>query len=291
MSSHVVPVLSVVYLMHALMFVRLVLLGLSSSSTLLDRTNIANAAIFGMQEELVGNQHNTAVTVFFPHVWLSICAFVFGTGNDDATPDTNFAGLITTRVFLGLFETGMFPGAFYIMSHWYKRQESQKRFYILRLLDGLGRRINTLALMVKSGIERRITPLDVLDSFKDIKFILAALMYFGLIVPAYSYTYFAPSIIKSYGYSATETPFHSVPLWAAASGFSMLVAFFSDTLRHRFLSPLYPCFICLSSATSVLYAAAVMMQNRQRESTHDVGFTEYEKAALGDTSPDFRYLL
>lgn len=38
------------------------------------------------------------------------------------------AKLIVPRFFLGLFETGMFPGCFYLLSMWYKRDESQKRY-------------------------------------------------------------------------------------------------------------------------------------------------------------------
>ena len=34
----------------------------------------------------------------------------------------------------------------------------------------------------KAALERRITPRDVLNCFKDVKFILGGLMYFGLIV-------------------------------------------------------------------------------------------------------------
>ncbi|KIW12393.1 hypothetical protein PV08_09670 [Exophiala spinifera] len=98
----------------------------------------------------------------------------------------------------------------------------------------------------KSAIERRITFKDVVNCFKDYKFILGWLMYFGLIVPAYGYAYFAPTIIKTYGYSPIQTQLHSVPPWAAAFGFSMLVAVFSDRLRHRFLFALFP--ICISIA-------------------------------------------
>jgi len=75
---------------------------------------------------------------------------------------------------------------------------------------------------------------------------LGGLMYFGLIVPAYGYAYFAPSIIKSYGYGNIKTQLHSVPPWAAAFGFSMLVAYFSDRLRHRFLFAIIP--ICIAIA-------------------------------------------
>lgn len=58
-------------------------------------------------------------------------------------------------------------------------------------------------------------------------------MYFGLIVPAYGYAYFAPSIIKTYDYGPIETQLHSVPPWAAAFGFSMLMAFLSDFSKMR----------------------------------------------------------
>ncbi|EXJ81271.1 hypothetical protein A1O3_07561 [Capronia epimyces CBS 606.96] len=98
----------------------------------------------------------------------------------------------------------------------------------------------------KSAIERRITFKDVLNCFKDYKIFLAGFMYFGLIVPAYSYAYFAPTIIKSYGYGNIGTQLHSVPPWAAAFGFSMLVAAFSDRLRHRFLFAIIP--ICVAIA-------------------------------------------
>jgi len=59
-------------------------------------------------------------------------------------------------------------------------------------------------------------------------------MYFGLIVPAYSYAYFAPGIIQTYGYGRIQTQLHSVPPWAAAFGFAMVLATLSDASKHRF---------------------------------------------------------
>jgi predicted MFS family arabinose efflux permease len=96
----------------------------------------------------------------------------------------------------------------------------------------------------KSAVERRITARDVGNCFKDYKFFIGAFMYFGLIVPAYGYAYFAPTIIKTYGYSNIGTQLHSVPPWAAAFGFSMLVAYLSDSVRHRFLFAMVP--ICIA---------------------------------------------
>jgi len=88
------------------------------------------------------------------------------------------------------------------------------------------------------GPSARYQPLtvrDILHTFKDYKIFVGGFMYFGLIVPAYGYAYFAPTIIKSYGYSATKTQLYSIPPWTAAFAFAMLIAFLSDKFRHRFL--------------------------------------------------------
>lgn len=87
---------------------------------------------------------------------------------------------------------------------------------------------------------------DVGRVFKDFKVIIGGFMYFGLIIPAYSYAYFSPAIIQSYGYSKIQTQLHSVPPWAAAFGFSMLIAWFSDRLKHRFLFTIIPICVCIA---------------------------------------------
>ncbi|THH00403.1 hypothetical protein EW026_g2122 [Hermanssonia centrifuga] len=114
----------------------------------LDRVNISNAALFGLKTDLnlVGNEYNTALVVFFvpyiifeipsntlmkrfkPHVWLSGCMFMFGLTTTMQGLTQNYGGLIATRFFLGMFESGMFPGCFYLLAMWYKRSESQKRY-------------------------------------------------------------------------------------------------------------------------------------------------------------------
>ena len=40
----------------------------------------------------------------------------------------NYSGLLATRFFLGVAESGMFPGSFYLIGMWYKRSEAQRRF-------------------------------------------------------------------------------------------------------------------------------------------------------------------
>lgn len=311
----VVPVLSVLYLL-----------------AFLDRTNVANAAVFGLAEDLklVGHQYQTALMIFFipyvifeipsniilkrlkPHVWLSLCMFSFGVVTLCQGLVQNWAGFMTTRFLLGVFEAGMFPGSFYVISMFYLRSEAQKRYTFffastslagafggllasaigkmdgvagyrgwrwVFILEGLLTCVVSFVFWFvipdfpedakwltpaeaqfvkarlqadqgKSALERRITFKDVGNCFKDYKFFLGGLMYFGLIVPAYGYAYFSPTIIRSYGYSPIQTQLHSVPPWAVSFGFSMLIAVFSDWTRHRYFFTVFP--ICIAIAGFVV---------------------------------------
>lgn len=120
--------------------------------------------------------------------------------------------------------------------------EDEKRYVKARLQADQGR----------SAAERKITLRDVGHVFKDPKVWIGGFMYFGLIVPAYGYAYFSPAIIKSYGYSAIQTQLHSVPPWAAAFGFAMIVAYLSDKLRHRFLFTILPIAVAIAGFAILL---------------------------------------
>ncbi|KAL8939257.1 MAG: hypothetical protein Q9216_003459 [Gyalolechia sp. 2 TL-2023] len=305
----VIPVLSILYLL-----------------AFLDRTNIANASVFGLQEELQlrNTQYNNALTIFFvpyivfeipsnvllkklkPHVWLSACMFLFGLVTICQGLVQNYSGLLATRFFLGLAETGMFPGSFYLIGMWYKRSEAQRRYSFffgstslagafggllasaIGNMDGLrgyqgwrwifileGLLTCVVAFLFfflipefpenakwlneeertyvqkrlrkdqgRSAAERAIGIKDVINVFKDYKIFVGGFMYFGLIVPAYGYAFFAPGIIQTYGYSPIQTQLHSVPPWAASFTFAMVVAFFSDKVKHRFAFTIIP--ICIA---------------------------------------------
>ncbi|PHH60015.1 hypothetical protein CDD81_2183 [Ophiocordyceps australis] len=120
------------------------------SLAFLDRVNISNADLFGLSKDLnlgtTGTKFNTALVIFFvpyclfeipsnillkrfrPHVWLAGNMFLFGFTTMMQGLVHNYAALLTCRFFLGLFETGMFPGAFYLIGMWYRRHEAQKRY-------------------------------------------------------------------------------------------------------------------------------------------------------------------
>ncbi|KAL5120093.1 High-affinity nicotinic acid transporter [Pleosporales sp. CAS-2024a] len=314
---HVLPFLCLMYLL-----------------AFLDRVNIANANVFGLSKELklLGDKYNNALVIFFvpyillevpsniilkkikPRIWLSICMFAFGLVTTLQGFVQNYSGLLATRFFLGVFETGMFPGSFYLIGMWYRRHEAQKRYSFffssttlagafggllasaigkmegirgyqgwrwIFILEGLltvvvsfffffllpnfpeeskwltedERAYVKARLQIdqgKSARERPISARDVVHVFKDPKIIVGGFMYLGLIVPAYGYAYFSPTIIKNYGYSNIQTQLHSVPPWAAAFGFAMLLAYLSDKLKHRFLFTILPICVCISGFAILL---------------------------------------
>ncbi|KAH8670795.1 MFS transporter [Xylariales sp. PMI_506] len=117
----------------------------------LDRSNIGNAAIEGLNTELSldGVKYNIALCVFFipyilseipsnwllskaqrPSVFLGIMIIAWGIVMTLSGVVQNFAGLVATRIFLGFCEAGFFPGAIYLVSLWYLPNESQTRIAI-----------------------------------------------------------------------------------------------------------------------------------------------------------------
>ncbi|KAJ9602428.1 hypothetical protein H2200_012970 [Cladophialophora chaetospira] len=109
----------------------------------LDRTNIGNAKISGLQEDLnlTNNQYNDTLTIFFisyslfepltqillkrfrPSIFLPVTMILWGICMTTMGLVHNFGGLMTARWFLGITEAGLFPGVNYYLSCWYKRSE------------------------------------------------------------------------------------------------------------------------------------------------------------------------
>ncbi|KAL8790075.1 MAG: hypothetical protein Q9213_000777 [Squamulea squamosa] len=126
----------------------------------LDRINIGNARIEGLEKDLgmSGNDYNIAVQVFFvpyillevpsnialrhvrPSIWLSMIMFFWGKYHRIITICqglvASFQGLLACRFLLGLFESGLAPGALYLFTIYYKRYEFLA--FALAKMDGVG---------------------------------------------------------------------------------------------------------------------------------------------------------
>ncbi|KAG9313544.1 major facilitator superfamily domain-containing protein [Chiua virens] len=130
---HILPLVSLLYLL-----------------SFLDRSNVANAKVAGMATDLnlVGLKYNTAAAIFFipyclgqipsnvvlkvfrPSIWIPTIMVAWGVVMTLMCLVKTYQGLLVARVFLGLAESGLFPGVTYYLSLWYPRAERAKRIAI-----------------------------------------------------------------------------------------------------------------------------------------------------------------
>lgn len=65
-----------------------------------------------------------------PGKWLTLQLFLFGTVSTFQAFQTNYASFISTRLLLGITESGFIPGGLWTLSTWYTRTETAKRVMI-----------------------------------------------------------------------------------------------------------------------------------------------------------------
>ncbi|KAA6410729.1 MAG: Major Facilitator Superfamily [Lasallia pustulata] len=155
---HVLPAITVLYLL-----------------AFIDRVNIGNARIQGLEKDLKmkGHDYNVALFVFFipyilfevpsnillrkiaPSTWLSSIMFCWGVVTVCQGVIQSYAGLIVCRFLLGLFEAGFVPGCIYLISMYYQRYELQWRinlFFCAGILSGAFGGLLAFALANMAGV-------------------------------------------------------------------------------------------------------------------------------------------
>ncbi|KAF8929181.1 hypothetical protein BGZ47_001234 [Haplosporangium gracile] len=127
---HLIPLIAVLYL-----------------CSFLDRVNIGNAKVAGISESinLTPSEYNWALSIFFvgyvifeipsnillkkmgPRKWICIIMVLWGGIMVAMAAVKTPAGLLASRFFLGVTESGLFPGSVYLISLWYTRAEQALR--------------------------------------------------------------------------------------------------------------------------------------------------------------------
>ncbi|KAI9241726.1 MAG: major facilitator superfamily domain-containing protein [Podila humilis] len=113
----------------------------------LDRANIGNAKVAGMETDLQlkPGRFNTALSIFYigyvlgeipanmalktigPRMWIPLVMLAWGGVMISMAAIKNESGLYAGRFFLGLAESGFAPGPMFVISIWYIRQEQAIR--------------------------------------------------------------------------------------------------------------------------------------------------------------------
>ncbi|KAF9550249.1 hypothetical protein EC957_001156 [Mortierella hygrophila] len=126
------------------------LLGILYLFSYLDRVNIGNARLFGLEEavHLSNGQYNIALASFFlayclfelpsnwmlvrvgPRTWIPLLMFLWGGVSLALAWVTDFTGLVVARFALGTAEAGFVPGVLFYITLFYKRSEHSFRIAI-----------------------------------------------------------------------------------------------------------------------------------------------------------------
>ncbi|KAI1362307.1 major facilitator superfamily domain-containing protein [Xylaria arbuscula] len=116
----------------------------------IDRSNIGNAKIAGMQDDLgfTSSQYSISLIVFFityvifeipsnmilsrtrPSIFLPTIMGLWGIVTIGAGWMPNYATLVGIRVLVGALEAGFAPGILLLISSWYKKSEQSRRFAV-----------------------------------------------------------------------------------------------------------------------------------------------------------------
>ncbi|KAH8653238.1 MFS transporter-like protein [Tricladium varicosporioides] len=118
----------------------------------LDRSNIGNAKIAGLNKDLKfskdGNDYTWLLTTFYisyiifewfalmwkivpAHIWASFCVLGWGVIATLQSSTTSWSGMMALRFFLGMFEAGFGPGLPFYLSYFYLRNEVGLRIGII----------------------------------------------------------------------------------------------------------------------------------------------------------------
>ncbi|KAJ5166933.1 uncharacterized protein N7482_005714 [Penicillium canariense] len=158
LDIHVVPILMFLFLL-----------------AFLDRINIGNARLQGLEKDLNMKNHdyNIALFIFFipyillevpsnlflkkiaPSTWLSGIMFGWGIITICQGVTQSFGGLVACRFLLGAFEAGFMPGSIYLIAMYYQRHELQWRlnvFFSASILAGAVSGLLAYAIAKLDGI-------------------------------------------------------------------------------------------------------------------------------------------
>lgn len=140
----------------------------------IDRSNVANAKLFGALEDLhmTGQQWNTALSVFFVsyavmgpisnmvlnkvggRIWVSLLLVFVAIVQICAGVQSSYGGWVSFRFLLGVAEAGIYPGCSVILSTWYSPEEVHTRMaFFYSASSGSGAFSGLLAYGIGGGLD------------------------------------------------------------------------------------------------------------------------------------------
>ncbi|KAG2139908.1 MFS general substrate transporter [Suillus cothurnatus] len=137
---------------------------------IMDRYNVAAARLHGLEEDLgmTGNQFNTLISILYvgyllmqapsnmilhrmkrPSLYLSSCMIIWAAITVFMGAVQTYHAALILRFFIGFVEAAFFPGAVFLLSRWYKKNELGLRTALLHCGSSIS---NAFGALIASGI-------------------------------------------------------------------------------------------------------------------------------------------
>ncbi|EGU88786.1 hypothetical protein FOXB_00708 [Fusarium oxysporum f. sp. conglutinans Fo5176] len=202
----------------------------------LDKTNIGNAKIEGMTDDLQlkGIEYNIVTAIFFipfvlcevpsnmilhkfkrPSWYMGGIVFCWGVIMTLTALVQNYAGLLVIRFLLGIFEAGFLPGAILIISNWYLPNETQTRIAILYTSAATGGAFSGLLAFA-------IAKMDGMAGMEGWRWIFLIEGLFTVVVA-----------IMGMGYTSSDAQLMTIPPYAIGAISAYVFAIFADKYSWR----------------------------------------------------------
>ncbi|KAF3069378.1 hypothetical protein CFAM422_007457 [Trichoderma lentiforme] len=203
----------------------------------LDRSNVGNARIEGMIP------CNVILKKTSPRLWLPTLTIAWGVVATLLGVVQNLSGFLVARFFLGVTESGLFPGVVFYLSMWYKRRERQYRISLFFSAASLAGAFG--GILAYEGIATVIVATIAywfIENYPDTakfltkperEFIQTRLAADCDAMIKEEFTWSAPTIISNLGYTAAKAQLLTIPPYALAFVTTVVVAIASEKLGKR----------------------------------------------------------
>ncbi|RMD44950.1 hypothetical protein DV735_g7, partial [Chaetothyriales sp. CBS 134920] len=237
----------------------------------LDRSNIGNARIAGLESSLrlSSSQYDWLLTAFYicyiafewmimlyrvlpARVYIPLCVLSWGLIASVQSVATSFSQLLVLRGLLGVAEAAFGPGVPFYLSFFYKRSELAYRVglqisaaplatsfasslaWLVVRLSRNGPVESWRVLFLVEGFPSVIAAINwsqILHTLRDPKCYLTALMFFSVNVSFASLPVFLPTIIHAMDFSPLASQALAAPPYLCAFAFLLVIAHHSDRIR------------------------------------------------------------
>lgn len=145
----------------------------------IDRNNVPAARSHGLEEDLqlnVGQRYETVLSILYvgyilmqipsngviaiinrPSLYIGAAMAIWGTISVLTGITENYVGALLTRFFLGFIEAAFLPGAMFLLSKWYKKDELGVRMTLLYCGNLISNAFgNLIAAGIVGGMEGKL---------------------------------------------------------------------------------------------------------------------------------------